>query len=95
MVNAQNAWFIVGRLNAFSRVVNCVTACFALWGKCVNDTTVLRRENHVIGTALSWGQLGDARLGTVPKRKTHARRLRKKDFKRGEPLSEQAILLVS
>jgi hypothetical protein len=47
----------------FPEAVSCVTTCFALLVKCVNDTTVLRRENHAVGTVRSWGQLGNAQCG--------------------------------
>ena len=39
---------------------NCVTVFFARLRKCVNDTTVLRRGKHAVGTARSWGQTGVA-----------------------------------
>jgi len=42
----------------------CVTLRFARLVKCVNDTTVLRREGHAVGTVRSWGQPGAARGGS-------------------------------
>jgi hypothetical protein len=39
----------------------CVSVCFATLVKCVNDTTVLGREGHAIGTVWSWGQPSAAR----------------------------------
>ncbi|CCB65272.1 protein of unknown function [Hyphomicrobium sp. MC1] len=52
--------------------------------KCVNDTTVLKREKHVIGTARRAGDnSAKCFVGTVPKRKTHARATKEKDFYNG------------
>jgi hypothetical protein len=77
--------------------LGCVTVFFASPVKCVNDTTVLRRGKHAVGTARSWGQTSLAlRENGAPGVRLTLRGLKKRLLKTGaSPLSEQAEFPLS